>query len=74
MNIVEESTLPVKTTYKIFKLNSWHYYEWRKRYQADNMERLKIINLTHETPPHSLLEEEKQAIIDYALKKHLIAS
>ncbi|PTW01339.1 transposase InsO family protein [Halanaerobium saccharolyticum] len=68
MDIVEESTLPVKTTCEILKLNSWRYYYWRKRYETDGMEGLKNHKSTPAACPHSLLEEEKQAIIDYALK------
>jgi len=30
MDIVEESTLPIKTTCEKLKLNSWRYYDWRK--------------------------------------------
>jgi len=68
MDIVEESTLPVKTTCEILKLNFWRYYSWRKRYEADGMEGLKNHKSTPASCPHSLLDEEKQAIIDYALK------
>ncbi|MCF8001791.1 MAG: IS3 family transposase, partial [Halanaerobiales bacterium] len=68
MDIVEESTLPVKTTCEILKLNSWRYYDWRKRYKAEGMEGLKNHKSTPASCPHSLLEEEKQAIINYALK------
>lgn len=42
MDIVEESTLPIKTTCEKLKLNSWRYYDWEKRYEADGMEGLKL--------------------------------
>ncbi|MCC3146049.1 transposase [Halanaerobium sp. Z-7514] len=37
MDIVEESTIPVKTTCEKLKLNSWRYYDWRKRYKAEGI-------------------------------------
>jgi len=56
MDIVEESILPVKTTCEKLQLNSWRYYDWRKRYEADGMEGLKNHKSTPAACPRSLLE------------------
>jgi putative transposase len=68
MNIIEESSLSIEKTCEILQLNSWRYYYWKRRYKAKGMDGLKNHKSNPETCPHTLLDEERQAIIDYALK------
>jgi len=59
MDIVEDSELSIKTTCGKLKLNSWRYYDWKKRYQADGMQGLKNHKSTPSSCPHSLLKDER---------------
>ena len=68
MDIVENSTLTIKKTCSMLKLNPSRYYNWQRRFKSDGIEGLKNHKSTPKSCPHALLEEEKEIIIDYALK------
>ncbi len=50
------------------ELNPGRYYSWKRRFQASGREGLRNHKSSPGSCPHALLEEEKEAIIDYALK------
>ena len=68
MEIVEKSTLTIKRTCVILRLNPGRYYDWQRRYAKNGMEGLKNHKSSPKSCPHTLLEEEKELIIEYALK------
>lgn len=67
MDIIEGSSLTKKRTCEILQMNPGRYYSWKRRFENNGMEGLKNHKSTPRTCPHSLLEEERQAIINYAL-------
>lgn len=67
MDIIEESALTKKKTCEILQMNPGRYYSWKRRFENSGMEGLTNHKSSPRTCPHSLLEEERQAIIDYAL-------
>ncbi|MBS3768584.1 MAG: IS3 family transposase [Candidatus Cloacimonetes bacterium] len=68
MDIVEKSTLTIKRTCTLLKLNPGRYYDWQRRFDANRMEGLKNHKSSPKSCPHTLLEEEKELIIEYALE------
>jgi len=68
MDIIEESNLSIKDTCRILELNSDRYYRWRRQFNLEGIDGLKNNKSTPAKCPHSLLEEERKAIIDYAIK------
>ena len=68
MNIVEESKLTNKKTLELLKLNSERYYRWKRNYNKEGLEGLKNNKSNPKSCPHQLLDEEKEAIINYALE------
>ena len=67
MDIVEESELSKKKVCETLKLNRSRYYRWNRRYEEHGFAGLKDKKPTPNGPVHSLLDEEKEAIIEYAL-------
>lgn len=68
MDIIEESEFTIKKTCEILKLNPDRYYRWRRRFNNNGLAGLKNHKSNPGSCPHSLLEEEKQKIIEYALE------
>ena len=68
MDIIEASTLTIKKTCSILQLNPGRYYDWQRRFNLSEMEGLKNHKSAPKSCPHSLLEEEKELILEYALK------
>jgi len=68
MEIVEKSTLTIIRTCAILRLNSGRYYDWQPRFDKNGMEGLKNHKSSPKSCPDTLLEEEKELIIEYALK------
>jgi len=68
MDIIEDSTLTIKKTCSILQLNPGHYYDWQKHFNLSEMEGLKNHKSVPKSCPHSLLKEEKELILEYALK------
>jgi transposase InsO family protein len=68
MEIVEKSTLTIKKTCSILKLNPGRYYDWQRRFNSDGMKGLKNHKSSPKSCPHSLLEDDKEFILDYALE------
>jgi len=67
MDIIKESRLSIKRTCDILLLNRSRYYRWKKRYKTHGYDGLKDKQPTPNGPVHSILDEEKKAIIDYAI-------
>ena len=67
MDIVEEAELSKKKVCEILKLNRSRYYRWKSRYEEHGFAGLKDKKPTPNGPVHSLLDEEKEAIIEHAL-------
>ncbi|MCF8012540.1 MAG: DDE-type integrase/transposase/recombinase [Clostridiales bacterium] len=68
MDIVENSRLSNKWALNKLKLNPDRYYRWKRKLKAQGLEGLKNHKSSPVSCPHSLLDEERQAIIDYALE------
>jgi len=68
MEIVEKSTLTIIRTCAILRLNSGRYYDWQPRFDKNGMEGLKTHKSSPKSCPDTLLEEEKELIIEYALE------
>jgi len=67
MDIVEESNFTIKKTCEILQLNPDRYYRWRSWFNANGIKGLENNKSKPGSCPHSLLETEKQKIIEYAL-------
>lgn len=68
MDIVENSGFSNKFALEKLKLNPDRYYRWKRKYKSQGMEGLRNHKSSPKSCPHKLLEEEREAIIDYALK------
>lgn len=67
MDIIEQSDSTIKKTCEVLQLNPDRYYRWRLRFDANGIKGLKNNKSKPGSCPHSLLDEEIQKIIEYAL-------
>ena len=68
IELVDESGLPVRRACEIIGISADRYYRWHQRYRKNGLEGLVNRKSRPISCPHKILESERKAIIDYALR------